>query len=1803
MKQQTKVNETADGFIEEHHKKGDRCNISISLRYQPSLSKRKSSSSSELLSKKSSSSVHTITNSLFKIDQTFDENCTNEDIYCNIAQSLVHEFVRNKVDSTILACGQPHSGKTYTMHGETEKKHNYLGQGELVPGLMHFVAEDLFQSVGDLGGSTSDAEYKRIVKVSYVEMQNNEIKDLLHGIQLKSSPQTQPESVKDSTLGFRKNVFTVSDCSTLLQLIEKGHSNRLVRDDSSTHTPSSSSSPFSLGHGILTITIEHRDLNLSYQSDSDNTTLVDDYSSSAASSSYDNFSSRSRKMRINRIRSRYKRQQQQTKAGKLVYKSTMSLVDVASTFESPFRRGSDGYNKIKDMDMDPKYLALNRVLIALGVSSISSSSLSQSSSSFKLRKILSPTLLGHPSNLLIICCVGQNNNDVVMPVKDTNNSSATAAVSRKKIHGNKNHHQVARDLNLRTPSPTPLSPPLMIQQRKRVASRQLPSPSPPESSEKKHYQNSSSNNSSNSKKEKKISSLDGSNDEIKELRQVVGEKEKEERKLLKQIYYAEKKASRTMHQMETMQSQILKLQIQYERVQQSKSKMNTSNVEAGRLRELEEKSESDMEYIEELKNEIDQLQTKHAEDTDKIKELTKEIEALQRSEEESEAGDQTLKSLNQSLEEKLQSCNDELKSQAEETTKIKSQNESLKKELDTCRDELKSKSDENKELTEENKSLEGKLDTCKKEIETYKDNASSDKNENMELRKKHDALEEEVSILADEVASLKLEQNQFAQKERETLDEINALNDENDSLENEVSSLKSKFSRLEQSMMEQKEKHNEDMRKVKEENELLLLKLEEMACKKYDPQDYLNPVTRSFDSSNTFLAGANIPLSFTHQESKSFHSTEMLSMTSTEKDTISNLIELLSIVESDQDACLDVFSKLISDKAAVESMLGSLFIIGKNMAVGAGAANNNQDSSNRSLGYSVDDSSTVGDRTYASIMKKHIVEVQSASQMVIDSYKEEISLLKKQCQTAVENEASIKEKLEETEQASKTMNGKVESLETQIAIHMKEMNDLREQKNKLILENELLQSEKDDLRKDRNETMIEISSLNEQQEYFSSQNDLLLNQKHELKVNLDLVKCANAALESRIALLVSERDSEEKQQQQQEEGKNVKQEESSTDDSRHKLEKLAQERDLAIQKCNDLQTKLDSYLKTIAQLEEQQKKSTAESNDSQYKKKTNEEVSQVQDQQNPEKANKQASIISSLKSEKRELEIELSQLYTKVTSLMTENDDLMNDNIKYKTDVEALKFTLSVYKRQGVNTTTSNNSIDEITIPTEEVEFNDDISMTSDQFNTIPKQCQNLIVSLRVQLEVSRKQIRSLMETEDKKKKLIYQLNAHRDILVVQKDAMAQEVENLRNQKEETTIRIKELENILSDCQQHLLEFVQRQHQQQQQQEEEETEIKSQTTGLQGEGERTAANNNNVDDESETFVTLSTPSLNLYDEPVPNDVMNVVNRTNKNNDDILNGPDTFFDEPSTLTDDEDMNFLILQMKKMIQERDSLETTIQTLTSERDNLSQVVNELKAGGTDADADADNPLPAPHDVNSDKDLKKPNSLHNENTQLKQTTQQMQKENIPTTSNNKSGAGRPPSSGLPPTPPPSSVGAGSSATPPVQVQNLMLSLKSADFQIRKMMKEKIQLEQDKQQIMEENRALRDQMSDFSVSFRDKLRSVIPKNNNNDVVVVVEEAQQDNSNNNMSTEGNNSQDTPVTTPSSGSPAKADPRSEGNNNKKETTHTNKVVQLAGAANLLLSNNKKWYCGSSQHSLGSSTVAAGNACTAVFPCEK
>ncbi|PIA12989.1 kinesin-domain-containing protein [Coemansia reversa NRRL 1564] len=180
----------------------------------------------------------------FHFDGVFGPKATQENVYDKVVSPILHEVMQG-YNCTIFAYGQTGTGKTYTMEGDLE---NGSSSGNTpMAGMIPRTLYNLFYAL-----DKQSAEY--YVRVSYVELYNEELRDLLVGTDANAFESTGG-SLKVFDSGTDKGVVIqgleekiVMNAREAVGLLQQGAMRRKV---ASTRCNDASSR----SHAIFTITV------------------------------------------------------------------------------------------------------------------------------------------------------------------------------------------------------------------------------------------------------------------------------------------------------------------------------------------------------------------------------------------------------------------------------------------------------------------------------------------------------------------------------------------------------------------------------------------------------------------------------------------------------------------------------------------------------------------------------------------------------------------------------------------------------------------------------------------------------------------------------------------------------------------------------------------------------------------------------------------------------------------------------------------------------------------------------------------------------------------------------------------------------------------------------------------------------------------------------------------------------------------------------------------------------------------------------------------------------------------------------------------------------------------------------------------------------------------------------------------------------------------------------------------------------------------------------------------------------------
>ncbi|XP_060537450.1 kinesin-like protein KIF3A [Cylas formicarius] len=171
----------------------------------------------------------------FKFDHIFGPLSTQLDVYVKVAAPIVEQALTG-YNGTIFAYGQTGTGKTYTMAGEN----NVAELRGIIPNTFSHIFAQI---------AHASEEKSFVVKVTYLEIYNEEVRDLL-----SDNPNKKLQIKERTDIGvYVKDLsgFTVDSVESIMKLLNAGNKNRVTRSTLMNDVSSRS-------HAIFTITIESK---------------------------------------------------------------------------------------------------------------------------------------------------------------------------------------------------------------------------------------------------------------------------------------------------------------------------------------------------------------------------------------------------------------------------------------------------------------------------------------------------------------------------------------------------------------------------------------------------------------------------------------------------------------------------------------------------------------------------------------------------------------------------------------------------------------------------------------------------------------------------------------------------------------------------------------------------------------------------------------------------------------------------------------------------------------------------------------------------------------------------------------------------------------------------------------------------------------------------------------------------------------------------------------------------------------------------------------------------------------------------------------------------------------------------------------------------------------------------------------------------------------------------------------------------------------------------------------------------------
>eukprot|EP00592_Proboscia_alata_P026992 CAMPEP_0194446916 /NCGR_PEP_ID=MMETSP0176-20130528/128713_1 /TAXON_ID=216777 /ORGANISM="Proboscia alata, Strain PI-D3" /LENGTH=1007 /DNA_ID=CAMNT_0039273701 /DNA_START=20 /DNA_END=3043 /DNA_ORIENTATION=- len=202
---------------------------------------------------------------------TFDETCSNADVYDGVINDVVREALIGR-NGLILVHGHSHgSGKTFTMQGGTAvspDNNNVVQENRksVEEGVLHLAVKDIFALIKEAEDDDLGDKREYIVRVSYVEIINNDdeiMRDLLDDEDMSSNGSysnklsLEDDKMDEDIVNIMDVIeYVVTDYSMLLEVYDAGESNRSKESTTGGDGRSMNSSK---SHTIFRVIIESRD--------------------------------------------------------------------------------------------------------------------------------------------------------------------------------------------------------------------------------------------------------------------------------------------------------------------------------------------------------------------------------------------------------------------------------------------------------------------------------------------------------------------------------------------------------------------------------------------------------------------------------------------------------------------------------------------------------------------------------------------------------------------------------------------------------------------------------------------------------------------------------------------------------------------------------------------------------------------------------------------------------------------------------------------------------------------------------------------------------------------------------------------------------------------------------------------------------------------------------------------------------------------------------------------------------------------------------------------------------------------------------------------------------------------------------------------------------------------------------------------------------------------------------------------------------------------------------------------------------
>jgi len=177
----------------------------------------------------------------YQFDRVFGPDTTQEEIYKATTQEIVFETLKGK-NCTVFAYGSTGAGKTFTMLGTDSD-----------PGIIPRSLVDIFQGIEKIEANPPKSDLAEVttrewtVKLSYLEVYNETIYDLLTEKQRPLQPCEDPNDARVKVLGLTEIVVTSVD--QVLELLNQGNTRRRMESTAANLVSSRS-------HAVIQVNVE-----------------------------------------------------------------------------------------------------------------------------------------------------------------------------------------------------------------------------------------------------------------------------------------------------------------------------------------------------------------------------------------------------------------------------------------------------------------------------------------------------------------------------------------------------------------------------------------------------------------------------------------------------------------------------------------------------------------------------------------------------------------------------------------------------------------------------------------------------------------------------------------------------------------------------------------------------------------------------------------------------------------------------------------------------------------------------------------------------------------------------------------------------------------------------------------------------------------------------------------------------------------------------------------------------------------------------------------------------------------------------------------------------------------------------------------------------------------------------------------------------------------------------------------------------------------------------------------------------------